>query len=61
MNLIIPKLVHKSHKLSNKSHFYKQLHFRVEPQVANEKSKMSLKIAMKWLSIFGIEAQIGNS
>ena len=37
--------------------FHKQLHFRIEPQVANKMSKMSLKTAMKLLSIFGIEAQ----
>ena len=37
--------------------FYKQPHFRVEPQVAIKIPKMRLKVAMKLLSIFGIEAQ----
>ena len=37
--------------------FYKQPHFRVEPRVAIKNPKMRLKVAMKLLSIFGIEAQ----
>ena len=37
--------------------FYKQPHFRVEPRVAIKNPKMRLKVAMKFLSIFGIEAQ----
>ena len=37
--------------------FYKQLHFRVEPRVAIKIPKMRIKVAMKLLSIFGIEAQ----
>ena len=36
--------------------FYKQRHFRVEPRVAIKIPKMRLKVAMKLLSIFGIEA-----
>ena len=36
---------------------YKQPHFRVEPRVAIKIPKMRLKVAMKLLSIFGIEAQ----
>ena len=34
-----------------------QTHFRVEPRVALKIPKMTLKVAMKLLSIFGIEAQ----
>ena len=37
--------------------FYKQPHFRVEPRVAIKITKMRLKVAMKLLSIYGIEAQ----
>ena len=36
--------------------FYKQSHFRVEPRVAIKIPKMRLKVAMKLLSIFEIEA-----
>ena len=39
------------------THFsYKQPHFRVEPRVAIKIPKMRLKVAMKLLNIFGIEA-----
>ena len=41
--------------------FYKQPHFRVEPRVSIEFPKMRLKVAMKLLSIFGIEAQVSKS
>ena len=47
-------------KTSSNEHihfFYKQPHFRVEPRVAIKIIKMRLKVAMKLLSIFGIEAQ----
>ena len=37
--------------------FNKQPHFRVKPRVAIKIPKMRLKVAMKLLSIFGIEAQ----
>ena len=37
--------------------FYMQPHFRVEPRVAIKIPKMRLKVAMKLLSIFAIEAQ----
>ena len=36
---------------------YKEPHFRVEPRVAIKIPKMRLKVAMKLLSIFEIEAQ----
>ena len=39
------------------SFFYKQPHFRVEPRVAIKIPKMRLKVAMKLLSIFEIEAE----
>ena len=38
--------------------FYKQLDFQVEPRVPNKMSKMSLKIAMKLLSIFEIDNKV---
>ena len=41
----------------NVSFFDKQPHSRVEPRVAIEMSKMSLIVAMKFTSIFGIEVQ----
>ena len=37
--------------------FYKQPHFQVEPRVAMKISEMRLKVAIRLLSIFGIEAQ----
>ena len=37
--------------------FYNQPHFRVEPRVAIKIPKIRLKVALKLLSIFGIEAQ----
>ena len=37
--------------------FYKQPHFRVKPRVAIKIPKMRLKVAMKLLSILGIEAE----
>ena len=37
--------------------FFKQPHLRVEPRVAIKNPKMRLKVAMKLLSIFGIESQ----
>ena len=40
--------------------FYKQPHFRVEPRVAMKLLKMRLKVAMKLLSIFGIEAEVAK-
>ena len=41
--------------------FYKQPHhFRVEPRVATKIPKMRLKVALKLLSIFGIEAQVAQ-
>ena len=45
------------HTVSLYRFFYKQPHFRVEPRVAIKIPKMRLKVAMKLLSIFGIEAQ----
>ena len=43
---------------SNTHFFYKQPHFRVESRVAIKTPKMRLKVAMKLLSIFGIEVQV---
>ena len=38
----------------------KQPHFRVEPRVAMKITKMRLKVAMKLLSISGIEAKVAT-
>ena len=40
--------------------FYKQPNFRVEPRDAIKNPKMRLKVAMKLLSIFGIEAEVAK-
>ena len=45
---------------SNTHFFYKQPHFRVESRVAIKTPKMRLKVAMKLLSIFGIEVQVAK-
>ena len=43
---------------NNKKHFfYNQPYFRVEPRVAIKIPEMTFKVAIKLLSIFGIEAQ----
>ena len=40
--------------------FYKQPHFRVEPRIAIKIPKMRLEVAMKLLSISGIEAKVAK-
>ena len=40
--------------------FYKQPHFRDEPRVAMKIPKMRLKVVLKLLSTFGIEAKVAK-